>query len=121
MYLVMGITAVNVGSDRPRGASAEAGQTGASPCAQSRESGEVGRPGRGVGGWRLERCDSHCGGAQRRCGRVCDVAGCMGSLARLQRSKERDCELCRGVDQGSAFTGGSALVDGRESNQAGWG
>src|ERR1700722_3519389 len=46
-------------------ASAEARRTGASTCAQSRESGEVGRPRRGVGGWRLERRDSHSGGPQR--------------------------------------------------------
>ena len=67
MYLVMGITG-NVGG--ARAASAEARQTGASTCAQSRESGEVGRPGRGVGRWRLERCDSHSGGAQRCWGRL---------------------------------------------------
>src|SRR3982074_3120556 len=36
---------------RHRAASAEARQTGASTCAQSRESGEVGRPRRGVGDW----------------------------------------------------------------------
>src|ERR1700733_10886008 len=55
---------------RHRAASAEARQTGASTCAQSRESGEVGRPRRGVGGWRLEQCDSHRGGAQRVWGAV---------------------------------------------------
>ena len=40
--------------------------------------------------------------AQRRRRRVCDVAGCLGPLARLQRSQGRDCELCRGAHQGSA-------------------
>jgi putative NADH-flavin reductase len=63
MYLVMGITGKVGGATRRTSAGAR--QTGASTCAQSRESGEVGRPGRGVGGWRLERCGSHSGGAQR--------------------------------------------------------
>ncbi len=29
------------------------------------------------------------------------LPSCMGALARLQRSKGRDCKLCRGADQGS--------------------
>src|ERR1700752_1202007 len=42
---------------------------------------------------------------------------CLGALARLQRSKGRDCELCRGAHQGSAAASGCAFVDGCEQNQ----
>ena len=37
---------------------------------------------------------SHRASAQRRRRRVRHVAGCLGALARLQRSKGRDCKLC---------------------------
>ena len=63
---------------------------------------------------------SHRAGAQRRRRRVCHVAGCLGPLARLQRSQGRDCELCRGAHQGSAAAGGSAFVDGCEQDQRAW-
>ena len=59
-------------------------------------------------------------GAQRRRRPVCRVAGCLGPLARLQRSQGRDCELCRGAHQGSAAAGGSAFIDGCEQDQRAW-
>jgi len=49
--------------------------------------------------------------------RVCHVAGCLGAVARLQRSQGVIGELCRGAHQGSAAAGGSAFVDGCEQNQ----
>ena len=63
MYLVMGITG-KVGGATARHLLKQGKQLRA--LVRNRdESGEVGRPRRGVGGWRLERCDSHSGGAQR--------------------------------------------------------
>jgi len=53
-------------------------------------------------------------------GGVRHVAGCLGPLARLQRSQGRNCELRRGAHQGSAAAGGSAFVDGCEQDQRAW-
>ncbi len=63
---------------------------------------------------------SHRASAQRRRRRVRHVAGCLGALARLQRSKGRDCKLCRGAHQDSAAASGCAFVDGCEQNQRAW-
>ena len=60
---------------------------------------------------------SHRAGAQWRRRRVRHVAGCLGALARFQRSKGCDCKLCRRAYQGSAATGGCAFVDGCEQDQ----
>ena len=50
-------------------------------------------------------------------GAFVNVAGCLGALARLQRSQGRDCKLCRGAHQGSAAASGCPFVDGCEPNQ----
>ena len=57
MFLVMGITGKAGGGATEARHSLAQGRARTGP--QSREGGELGRPRRGAGGWRLERCDSH--------------------------------------------------------------
>ncbi|MBV9759617.1 MAG: NmrA family NAD(P)-binding protein [Acidobacteriaceae bacterium] len=62
MYLVMGITG-KVGGATARHLLKQGKQVRA--LVRNRDKAAKCRPRRGVGGWRLERCDSHSGGAQR--------------------------------------------------------
>jgi uncharacterized protein YbjT (DUF2867 family) len=62
MYLVMGITG-NVGGATARHLLTQGKQVRA--LVRNREkAAKWADQGRGVGGWRLERCDSHSGGSQ---------------------------------------------------------
>ena len=73
MFLVMGITG-NVGGATARHLLKQGKQVRA--LVRNREKvAKWADQRRGVSGWRLERCDSHSGGAQRCRGSVCYVAG----------------------------------------------